>query len=83
MLIAHPHVERGAAGADGKRAITELAGEVKGLSQRLLLRQAQRVLVDLRLDARAHLTGGAEVPVRGRQALDPLVRALEVVMLDV
>ena len=83
MLIAHPHRQRRAARADGKRAVAELTGEVKRLPQRLLLRQAQCVLGHLRLDARAHLAGGAEVPIRRRQALQPLVRPLEVVVLDV
>ena len=83
MLISHPHVEGRAARADGEDAIPELASKIEGLSQRLRLRQAQRVLGHLRLDARAHLAGGAEVPIRRRQALQPLVRPLEVVVLDV
>jgi len=82
VLIAHSHVERGAARADGNRAIPELASKIEGLSQRLRLRQAQRVLGHLRLDARAHGARGAEVPIRRRQALKSLVRALEVVVLD-
>jgi hypothetical protein len=40
VLIAHPHAQRRTACTDGERAIAELAGEVKGLPQRLLLRQA-------------------------------------------
>lgn len=83
MLIAHPHAQRRTACTDGERAVAELTGQVKGLPQRLLLRQAQRVLGHLRLDARAHLARRAEVPVRGRQALKPLVGTLEVVVLDV
>jgi hypothetical protein len=83
VLIAHSHIERGAAGADGKDAISQLACEVEGLSDRLRLRQAQCVLLNLCLDARAHGGGRAEVPIRGRQALDPLVRTLEVVVLDI
>jgi hypothetical protein len=83
VLIAHPHVERCAARADGERAIPELTCKVKRFPQRLLLRQAQRVLSDLRLDARAHLARRAEVPIRGRQARKPLMRTLEVVVLQV
>jgi len=82
VLISHPHVERRAACADGKHTIAELAGQVEGLSERLRLRQAQRVLGHLCLDARAHLGSGAEVPIRRRKPLKPLVRALEVVVLD-
>jgi hypothetical protein len=47
------------------------------------LRQAQRVLGHLRLDARAHLARGAEEPVGRREAFKPLVRTLEVVVLEV
>lgn len=83
MFIAHSHAQRRAACADGKRLIAQLSGQVKGFPQRLLLRQAQRVLLNLRLDARAHLTCGAEVPIRGGQALKSLMRSLEVVVLDV
>lgn len=82
MLIAQAHVEHGTARADGERPIPELAGEIKRLPHRLLLREAQRVLGHLRLDACAHLGGGAEEAIRRRESLDPLVRALEVVVLD-
>jgi hypothetical protein len=83
VLISESHVESRAACTDGNRAIPELAGQVEGLSQRLCLRQAQRVLGHLRLDARAHLSGGAEEPICGRQTLEPLMGSLEVVVLDV
>lgn len=82
MLISHPHVQRRAACADGKRPIAQLSGQVKGLPQRLLLRQAQCILLNLRLDARAHRTRRAEEPVGGREAFQSLMRALEVVVLD-
>lgn len=83
MLIAQAHIEYRAAGADGERAIAELPGQVKGLADRLRLRQAQRVLGHLRLDARPHLGGGPKVPIRRSESFDPLVRALEVVVLDI
>ena len=83
MLISHSHAQGRAAGADGERPIAKLASEIEGLSQRLLLRQAQRVLSHLRFDAGAHLTRRAEVAVSGRQSLDPLMWTLEVVVLDV
>lgn len=82
MLIAHPHIQRRAVCTDGKRPIAQLSGQVERLPQRLLLRQAQRVLLHLRLDARAHLTCGAEVPIRRGHTLKPLMRSLEVVVLD-
>jgi len=82
VLISHPHVERGAACADGKRSIAELAGKIEGFSDRLCLRQAQRVLGHLRLDTCAHLTRRSEEPIRRGKPLEPLVRALEVVVLD-
>jgi hypothetical protein len=66
VLISHPHVERGAIGTDRKRSIAELAGEIEGFSQRLRLRQPQRVLGYLRLDARAHWARRAEEPIRRR-----------------
>jgi hypothetical protein len=44
VLIAQSYVERSAARADGNGAIPELSGKVEGLSDRLRLRQAQRVL---------------------------------------
>jgi len=83
VLIAHPHRQRRAARADGKRAVAELTGEVKRLPQRLLLRQAQCVLGHLRLDAGAHLTRRAEEPIRRRESFEPLVRTFKVVVLDV
>ena len=46
-----------------------------------MLRQAQRIGRHRRLDRRAHLRRRAEEPVRGRQPLQSLVRALEVVVL--
>jgi hypothetical protein len=82
VLISHPHVERRTTRTDGEDAIAELAGQIERLSDRLGLRQAQCVLSHLRLNARAHLGRGTEVPIRRRQALKPLMCALEVVVLD-
>ena len=83
MLISHSHAQGRAAGADGERPIAQLPGQIEGLSNGLLLRQAQRVLSHLRFDARAYLTCRAEVAVGGGEPLDPLMRTLEVVVLDV
>lgn len=82
MLIPEAHIERGAARTDGHRPVSQLACKVEGFTQRLLLRQTQRVLGHLRLDACAYLRCGAEEPIRRRHALKPLVRTLEVVVLD-
>jgi len=67
--------------ADRQISISQSTDEVKGLLHGLLLRQAQRVGSHRRLDRRAHLRRRAEEAVRRRQALQPLVRALEVVVL--
>lgn len=82
MLIADSHVQCRAARADGKRSIAELTGQIKRLPQRLLLRQAQRVLLNLCLDARAHRTRRAEEPIGRSESFQPLMRSLEVVVLD-
>lgn len=50
--------------------------------RRLLLRQAQRVRRHLGLDRRAHVHRRAEEPVGGDRAVEPLMRSLEVVVLD-
>ena len=82
MLIAQSHVERSAARADGQRAIPELAGRDRRAFGSAALAPGAAHSPDLRLDARAHLSRRAEVPVRGRQTLDPLMGPLEVVVLD-
>jgi hypothetical protein len=82
VLGTHLHRQGCAAGADGEGLIAQLPGQIKRLQWRLLTREPQRVLGHLRLDARAHRGGGPEEPVGGRQSPQPLVRALEVVVLD-
>jgi hypothetical protein len=83
VLISHSHAQGRAAGTDGERPIAQLPGQIERLPQRLLLRQAQRVLSHLRFDTRAHLARRAEVAVRRGESFDPLMRALEVVVLDI
>jgi hypothetical protein len=63
VLISQAHVQGRAACADGERPITQLSGEIKRLSCRLLVRHAQRIVSHLRLDALSHEACGAEVPV--------------------
>jgi hypothetical protein len=82
LLGAHPYLERGSACVDGEVAVTEAPHEVKGLTRGLLLGQAKGVGRYRRLDRRPDLRRRAEEAIRGRQALDRLVRALEVVVLN-
>jgi len=81
-LIAHPHAQGGAARADSKLAIAQLAGEVKRFARGLFTRQTQRVLRHRRLDALAHRARRPEEPIRRRRPFKPLVRTLEVVVLN-
>lgn len=67
---------------DGQRAVSQLARQVEGLARRLLQRESHRVVGHRRFHRRAHLRCRAEVPVRGDEALNPLVWALEVVAVD-
>lgn len=80
--IAHLHPERSARRSDAEVLVAEATDEIKRLLRGLLLREAKRVGLDLGLDRGAHLRRGAEVPIRGDRAVDALVRALEVVVLD-
>jgi hypothetical protein len=81
LIGADAHGECRAARADRELPIAQAPDEVEGRAHRLLARQAQRVLGDGRLDRRAHRGGRAEEPIGGRCPLEPLVRALEVVVL--
>jgi len=81
-LITHPHVQRGAARTDRKLLIAQLSGKVKRFARGLFTREPQGVLLNCRLDRLSHRGCRPEVPIRRRRSLDPLVRALEVVVLD-
>lgn len=80
--IAHLHAQRSACSRDAEILVAQSADQVEGLLRGLLLREAKRVGLDLRLDGSAHLRRGAEVPIRRHRAVDALVWALEVVVLD-
>lgn len=82
LFSAHADREGRSTRVDREIPIAEPAHEIEGLARGLLLRQAKRIGRDRRLDRRAHLRRGAEEAVRRRQALNPLVRALEVVVLN-
>ena len=82
---------RGIADLDAKRAtgrcdaevlVAESADQVEWLRSRLVLCESQRVCVDLPLDRRTYLWRRAKEPVRGHDAVDALMRPLEVVVLD-
>jgi hypothetical protein len=91
LLLRHRNGLRGIPDLDAKCApgcrdaevlVAEATDEVERLVRRLLLRQPQRIGFDLRFDRRTHLRRGAKESVRGHEAIDPLVRPLEVVVLN-
>jgi hypothetical protein len=70
------------AGRDRQPLITELADDVKRLARRLLERQPQLVRGDRTLDLGAHVRCRLEEAVRRHEAVEGLVRTLEVVVAD-
>lgn len=82
LLASHTHLERRPACADREVPVAQAPHEVKGLPRRLLPCKAKRIGRHRRLDRPTHLRRRAEEPVRGGQALQGLVRALEVVVLN-
>lgn len=67
--------------SDAEVLIAEPTDEIKRLLHRLLLREPERVRLDLGLDRRAHVSRGAKEAIRRHQTFDALVRSLEVVVL--
>jgi hypothetical protein len=82
-LVTHPHFETAPRGRDRQVAIAEASDQVEGLSRRLLECEAHRVVRDVALDRRAHVRRRAEESVRGHQAVQRLMRSLEVVCVHV
>jgi hypothetical protein len=82
LFVAHADLEIRSAGADRQVPIAQPADEIERLSRWLLARQPQRIGRHRRLDHRPHLHRRAEETIRRRQPFEPLVRALEVVVLD-
>jgi hypothetical protein len=76
---SHLHPQLASFACDRELAISEPSHQVERLSRRLLEREASRVLLHRAFDGRPHLRRGAEVPIRGHQTLERLVRPLEVV----
>jgi hypothetical protein len=81
LFAADADLQSRPARVDGEVLVAQPAHQVEGLARRLLARHAQRIGRHRRLDRRAHLGRRAEEAIGGGQALEPLVRALEVVVL--
>jgi hypothetical protein len=81
LLAPYAHLERCSTGTDGEFAVTEASGQVEGFTRRLLAREPQCVLRHRGLDRRSHRGGGTEEAICRGESLEPLVRALEVVVL--
>lgn len=77
---AHPHAAVRC--RDAQVAVTKPAHQVKGLPGCLHLRKTHRVVFDRRFHRRAHLRGRLEKSVGRHEAIDALMRALEVVGVD-
>lgn len=81
-LVVDLHAQPSLRRRDRQLAIAELAHEIEGLSRRSLVRHAKRVVGDALLDRGTHLRSRAEESVRRHQALDALMRTMEVVGVD-
>lgn len=83
LLVTDLHAQARAGCRDAQVAIAQATHDVKGLPRRLLERQPHRVRGHVLLDRRPHVRRRLEEAVRGDEPLDPLMRALEVVRVDV
>ena len=83
LLVADPDLKSGARRCNAQVAITQASDQIERLAGWLLLREPDCVVGDVLLDGLAHLGGRSEVSVGGDEACEPLVRALEVVPIDV
>jgi hypothetical protein len=83
LLVTDLHTQARAGSRDAQVAVAEATDDVEGLPRRLLQRQTHRVRRHPFLDRRAHVRRRLEETVGGHQSLDPLMRALEVVRVDV
>lgn len=82
LVLAHAHREVGATRADRQIAIAEPPDQVKRQLGRLLAGKPKRIGCDRALDRLAHRRRRPEEPIGRHQAVQRLVRALEVVVLD-
>jgi hypothetical protein len=76
------YAKRTTGGCDAEILIAEATDNIKRLLRSLLLSETDCVRLDLRLDRSADLRRRTKIAVRGDTAVDPLVRTLEVVVLD-
>ena len=81
-LVAYVDLEAGRASGDRQPLLAELADDVERLARRLLEREPQLVGRHSALDLGPHVRGGLEVAVGGDEAVERLVRTLEVVVAD-
>ncbi|MBV8195605.1 MAG: hypothetical protein JOY80_08765, partial [Candidatus Dormibacteraeota bacterium] len=79
LLVPHLHAKAAAGRRDRQVPVAEAPHQVEGLARGLLQRQPLRVVGHGLLDRLAHLRRAAEEAVGRHQALDALVRPLEVV----
>jgi hypothetical protein len=82
LLLADPHCQRGTARVDRQVPVTQPTDQIKRFTRWLRPGQTQGVVRHCRLDRRAHRRGGPEEPIRRRCAVEPLMRPLEVVVLE-
>jgi hypothetical protein len=75
-------VKAASLGGDGEIAIAEPAYEVEGFAGRLLAREPHGVVGDRFLDRRSHVRHCAEEAIGGNEAVERLMRSLEVVGLN-
>jgi hypothetical protein len=83
LLIPHPDLEIGTTRADREVPIAQPTYHVKRQLGRLLARHTQGIGRYRRLHRRAHRGRRPEVAIRRYQPLERLMRALEVVVLDI
>ncbi|HTP29982.1 MAG TPA: hypothetical protein VMK12_30535 [Anaeromyxobacteraceae bacterium] len=83
LLVTDLHTQTGAGSGDAQVTVAEAADDVEGLPGRLFERQTHRVGRHALLDRCAHVRRRLEESVRGDETFDALMRALEVVRIDV
>ena len=81
--VADADIEAALAGRDREPLVAELPDDVERLARLLLEREPQRVRRDLLLDRLPHVRRGTEEAVGGYEAIECLVRSLEVVVREV
>lgn len=80
--VADVHLQSLVAGGDRQSLIAELPDDVERLARWLLEREPQLVRRDRALDLGAHVRCRLEEAIGGDQAIERLVRPLEVVVAD-